>query len=144
MKRTFLCRSLNFFDVYQRISLGINKTMSNCRDYHTIISTSPTYKKDSSNWTYQPNTSIHAYSKVDMFPISEPHCPFILHPANSSSTSSTLKQKISKAAYSTIVLSMLPHWIFTICCLLSTALYRKGFQAFLTLLIKHTFSTWLL
>ena len=89
---------------------------------HPSISTYPTYKKGSSHWTYLPTSSNHAYSKVDMFAISKPHCLYIPNPANSSSTYPTLKQKISRAAYPTIVLSMLPHWKSTICCLSSTAI----------------------
>ena len=39
---------------YQRRSLGIHGSVRCCRDYYTITSTYSTYKKGSSNWTYQP------------------------------------------------------------------------------------------
>ena len=122
---------------YRQRSLGIHGSVRCCRDYYTITSTYSTYKKGSLNWTYQPTTSNHAYSKVDMFPISEQHCPYILYPANSSSTYSTLKQKISRATYSTIAFSMLPHWKSTICCLLSTAI-QLDFSILKTALKPYT------
>ena len=81
------------FYLYHGSRYCIHGSVRCCRDYYTITSTYSTYKKGSLNWTYQPTNSNHGYSKVDMFPISEQHCPYILYPANSSSTYSTLKQK---------------------------------------------------
>ena len=106
---------------------------------HPCTSTHPTYKTSYLHWTYLPTPSNHACSRVDMFPISEQHCPYILNPKAKNQQNNILYYRFEYVAPLKIYnLLSFKHshsaWFFY-SKNRSKALYCKGFQPFSLLLI---------